>query len=218
MLFAAGFGTRMGALTAHQPKPLIKVAGKALIDHAIDLIPKGIKVVANAHYLSDQIRSHLSPKGIAISDESDAILETGGGLRRALPLLGKGSVYTLNTDAVWHGENPLERLSQDWDGSADALLLLAPADQLRGHKGKGDFTLHADGTITRGGPLTYLGAQIINPKGIEAIAEDAFSLNRLWDQMIATGRAKGTLYSGLWCDVGRPEGILEAEAMLKEPL
>lgn len=220
MLFAAGFGTRMGALTADKPKPLIKVAGKALIDHAMDLIdPQTTKVVANVHYLPAQIRAHLAHRPVTISDESDEILETGGGLRRALPLLGQGPCFTLNTDAVWHGENPLQRLARDWDPDRmQALLLLAPSHQLRGHKGKGDFTLHPDGRITRGGPLTYLGAQILTPAGLQDIAPKAFSLNLLWDQMIADGRAFGTLYKGLWCDVGRPEGILEAEAMLREPL
>lgn len=221
MLFAAGFGTRMGALTANTPKPLIKVAGKALIDHALALVDPAQtpRVVANLHYLPQQIRDHLADRPITLSDESDEILETGGGLRRALPLLGTGPCFTLNTDAVWHGENPLDRLAADWrPDQMQALLLLAPSKQLRGHKGKGDFTLHPDGRISRGGPLTYLGAQILMPDGLQDIPQKAFSLNLLWDQMIANGRAFGTLYKGLWCDVGRPEGILEAEAMLNEPL
>ncbi|WP_323038443.1 nucleotidyltransferase family protein [Gemmobacter sp.] len=218
MLFAAGFGTRMGALSADRPKPLIPVAGRPLIDHALALADgAGIgRIVANLHYRGDQIRAHLSGRGVLFSDEQPEILETGGGLRAALPLLGAGPVYTLNTDAVWTGDNPLETLGNAWDNGMDALLLLAPVAQTRGHGPKGDFTLHPDGRITRGGDMVYLGAQILDPSGLAAIPDRVFSLNRLWDRMIAGGRAFGALHAGLWCDVGRPEGIAEAEAMLRE--
>lgn len=216
MLFAAGFGTRMGALTADRPKPLIPVAGRALIDHALDLARgAGIpRIVANLHYCGGMIRDHLAGQGIAFSDETDEILETGGGLRAALPLLGPGPVYTLNTDAVWTGPNPLTTLGQGWNPGMGALLLLAPVTRTRGHSGKGDFTLHADGRITRGGPMVYLGAQIVDPAGLEGIPDRVFSLNRHWDGLIAQGRAFGVVHQGLWCDVGRPEGIATAEAML----
>ncbi|MDR5652682.1 nucleotidyltransferase family protein [Ruixingdingia sedimenti] len=218
MLFAAGFGTRMGALTATRPKPLVPVAGRALIDHALALADgAGVaRKVVNLHYLGDQIAAHLAGRAdVALSWEPE-ILETGGGLRAALPLLGPGPVFTLNTDAVWTGENPLSRLRSGWDPAhMRALLLLAPADRVTGHSGKGDFALDDQGRITRGGPLVYLGAQIVNPAGIEMIP-GAFSLNRLWDAMIAGGTAHGMLHHGGWCDVGRPEGIALAEAMLQE--
>ncbi|MEZ5686732.1 MAG: NTP transferase domain-containing protein, partial [Paracoccaceae bacterium] len=129
MLFAAGFGTRMGALTRHRPKPLIEVAGRPLLDHALDLARgAGVtRIVANTHYLGDQVRHHLAGTGVEISDETEEILETGGGLRKALPLLGAGPVFTLNTDAVWTGENVITRLSQLWDPARmDALLALIP--------------------------------------------------------------------------------------------
>lgn len=218
MLFAAGFGTRMGALTADRPKPLIPVAGRALIDHALDLARgAGIpRIVANLHYRGAMIRDHLAGQGIAFSDEAAEILETGGGLRAALPLLGPGPVYTLNTDAVWTGANPLTTLADAWAPAMGALLLLAPMDRTRGHKGAGDFTLHPDGRISRGGPMVYLGAQIVDPAGLEGIPDRVFSLNRHWDALIAQGRAFGAVHPGLWCDVGRPDGIATAEAMLAE--
>lgn len=218
MLFAAGFGTRMGALTTNRPKPLIPVAGRALLDHALEIAAeaKADPIVVNTHYLGAQIADHVQGRGILVSDESAQILETGGGLRKALPLLKKTPVATLNTDAVWTGQNPLLQLEHAWRDDMGALLLLAPAAQIRGHSGKGDFTLHPDGRITRGGPLTYLGAQILDPQGLGDIAEEVFSLNLLWDRLIAEGRAHGICHAGLWCDVGRPEGIAIAEAMLAE--
>ncbi|WP_022703348.1 nucleotidyltransferase family protein [Pseudorhodobacter ferrugineus] len=221
MLFAAGFGTRMGVLTKDRPKPLLQVGGKALIDHALDQVTgTGVtKTVVNVHYHGDQIATHLKGRpNIALSWERGKILETGGGLRAALPQLGAGPVFTLNTDAVWTGPNPLATLQSHWDGEImDALLLLAPPSQIKEFQGKGDFLLRADGQITRAkgaAGLAYLGAQILRPVGIDAVADAAFSLNILWDQMIAQGRAYGVLHSGSWCDVGRPEGIIEAETLL----
>lgn len=217
MLFAAGFGTRMGALTANRPKPLIQVAGKALLDHALDMTRAAgmARVVANVHYLGEQVVQHLAGRDVLISDETDEILETGGGLRKALPLLGLGPVFTLNTDAVWSGPNVVSTLRGQWDGARmSALLALIPAEKAVGHRGTGDFALDAKGRITRGGPYVYTGAQILNPAGIETIPEAAFSLNLLWDRMIAEGRAFGVVHQGGWCDVGRPESIPLAEAML----
>jgi N-acetyl-alpha-D-muramate 1-phosphate uridylyltransferase len=221
MLFAAGFGTRMGALTENQPKPLIKVAGKALLDHALDQVAGAglTKTVVNLHYKGDQIAAHLQDRPeVALSWETEQILETGGGLRAALPQLGAGPVFTLNTDAVWTGPNPLTTLQCAWVPSRmDALLLLAPPAQIKGFRGAGDFILASDGRISRANGaagLAYLGAQILLPMGIDAISEQSFSLNILWDQMIAQGRAYGVLHAGGWCDVGRPEGITEAENML----
>ena len=220
MLFAAGFGTRMGALTAALPKPLIKVAGRALIDHAlalVDGVPLARKAL-NLHYLPEQIKAHLAHRtDIAFSLESPAILETGGGLRQALPLLGYGPVFTLNTDAIWAGPNPLMILRQAWiPRTMDALLLLIPEQAARGHVGPGDFTRCAGGRITRGGDHIYVGAQIIRTETLHQMAAPVFSLNRLWDQMIATGRAYGAVYPGHWCDVGQPGGIQQAEAMLAD--
>ncbi|MBL4929045.1 nucleotidyltransferase family protein [Fuscibacter oryzae] len=220
MLFAAGKGTRMGALTANCPKPLIKVASKPLIDHALNLAAaaRARPIVVNTHYLGDQIVAHLSHLPIAVSAEDDLLLETGGGLRKALPLLQSSPVMTLNSDAVWTGQNPLLQLSQHWDDSRmDALLLLAAPGNARGHTGQGDFLMDDQGRLVRakGAPgLVYLGAQILRTDRLAEISEQIFSLNLLWDRLIASGRVFGLVHQGGWCDVGRPEGIAEAEALL----
>lgn len=220
MLFAAGFGTRMGVLTANQPKPLIPVAGKPLIDHALQLADEaGIRhVVVNVHYLAGQLADHLRPRGVSISHEREMILETGGGLKAALPLLGPGPVLTLNTDAVWTGANPITQLVNAWDADRmDALLLLLPAEKALGHSGAGDFMMSAEGRLSRAegrvAPV-YLGAQIVKTASLNAVSETVFSMNRAWDDMIAQGRIFGLLHQGGWCDVGRPEGIALAERML----
>jgi MurNAc alpha-1-phosphate uridylyltransferase len=222
MLFAAGFGTRMGALTAHRPKPLIPVAGRALIDRALDLAAAAgcDPVAVNLHYLGQQIADHLAGCPVHLSWERDLILETGGGLRQALPLLGPGPVATLNPDAVWTGPNPLVRLADHWDDAAmDGLLTVAPVEAVYPAGGRSDFAMDARGRLSRhsdtGGPgFVYLGAQIIRTEGLADIDAQVFSLNRLWDVMIAQGRAFGLIHPGGWCDVGRPEGIAEAEALL----
>ncbi|WP_170760954.1 nucleotidyltransferase family protein [Ruegeria lacuscaerulensis] len=219
MLFAAGFGTRMGALTKDRPKPLIEVAGRPLIDHALDLVDdlRPNRVVANLHYLPEQLEAHLGPKGVLISREEPDILETGGGLRAALPLLGSGPVFTLNTDAIWSGPNPLTLLREAWDPDRmDALMMCVPTAQAIGHTGKGDFTADEDGRITRGPGLIYGGAQIMKTGGLQNFSEKAFSLNLLWDQMQKQGRLFALSYPGRWCDVGRPEGIALAEGLIAD--
>lgn len=220
MMFAAGFGTRMGALTQDRPKPLLSVAGRTLLDHALCLVDQaGMQTrVVNTHYHPDQIARHVAGRNVALSHEP-VILETGGGLRAALPLLGAGPVMTLNTDAVWTGRNALTELAEGWRDDMDALLLLAPPSHTVGHGGTGDFTHAPDGRIARanGQPgLVYLGAQILRPDRLADFPETAFSLNRLWDRMIGDGRAYGVVHRGRWCDVGRPEGIALAEAMLAQ--
>jgi MurNAc alpha-1-phosphate uridylyltransferase len=221
MLFAAGFGTRMGALTATRPKPLIPVAGQALIDHALGIATDAgvTRTVVNTHYLADQIAAHLQGRGVTISHEADRILETGGGLKAALPLLGPGPVAILNSDGIWTGENPLRTLAAAWDGSRmEALLLLLPLERTLGHGPKGDFQIDGDGRLSRGTggeDHVYIGAQIIDPARVRATPDAVFSLNRSWDEMIAAGTLYGVLHQGGWCDVGRPEGIAEAERLLQ---
>ncbi len=219
MLFAAGFGTRMGALTADRPKPMIPVAGRPLIDHALDHVtPLGLRrVVVNTHYKPAPLAAHLAARDVVLSHE-DEILETGGGLRHALPLLGPGPVFTMNADAVFRGPNPLELLRAAWQPDAmDALLLCVPAARAVGHAGQGDFLLGPDGRLTRGAGEIYTGAQIVNPEGLHQIAEPAFSLNLLWNRIADQGRLFGLSYPGAWCDVGHPEGIALAENMLAAP-
>jgi len=216
MLFAAGFGTRMGALTAACPKPLVKVAGKPLIDHALEVVDTaGIStIIANTHYLPEMLETHLAHRNVALSYEAE-ILETGGGLKNALPLLGTGPVFTLNTDAIWTGQNPLTALAAAWDPEKmDALLLLVPPTNAIGHTGVGDFLMADNGTIKRGPGMIYSGAQIIKTDMLDNITEAKFSLHSLWDQMYDGGRIFGTTHNGKWCDVGTPAGIELAENML----
>lgn len=217
LLFAAGKGTRMRHLTADRPKPLVPVAGKPLLDHALALTegqPLAPRVV-NLHYKGGMIREHLTGQDILFSDESAALLETGGGLRHALALLGDGPVVTLNTDAVWRGANPIAQLLRDWDDRMEALLVLVPKERAIGHTGAGDFQSDAQGRLMRGAGTVYTGLQMIRTDTLHAVPGTAFSMNVLWDQMIARGGLYGTVYHGQWCDVGQPESIALAEAMLE---
>jgi MurNAc alpha-1-phosphate uridylyltransferase len=221
MIFAAGFGTRMGAVTKTTPKPLIHVAGRALIDHALAVArAAGItKIVVNLHHLGHQIEAHLASQDITLVWERGEILETGGGLKAAMPHLGAGPVLLLNSDAVWTGDNPLSQLLEKWDAQRmDALLLMAPREHALGHAGTGDFLLADDGRITAwakgaAAPI-YLGAQIVNPNAVRDWPERVFSMTKIWDQYITTGRAYGTLHRGGWCDVGTMEGVAVAERLL----
>lgn len=217
MMFAAGFGTRMKHLTHDQPKPMIKVAGRPLIDHALDLAETIApdRIVVNLHYKPDPLVAHLRGRDVRTVIETPDILETGGGLRNALPLLGAGPVFTMNTDAIWAGPNPLALLLEAWDADTmDALLMGVPVGQAQGHAGKGDFTLADDGRLTRGPGVIYGGVQIIKTDLLSTIPERAFSLNLLWDKMLARGRMFGLRYPGQWCDVGHPDGIKLAEDLL----
>lgn len=217
MLFAAGFGTRMGELTADRPKPLIPVAGRALIDHALDLATGAgaACIVVNLHYKAEMLVAHLADRDVALSHEVPDILETGGGLRQALPLLGDGPVFTLNTDAIWNGPNPLELARAAWDPDRmDALLVCISPDTALGYAGRGDFVPDDEGRLTRGPGLIYGGAQIIKTGGVSSVNDRVFSLNVLWDAMLAEGRLFGLTYPGQWCDVGHPEGITIAERMI----
>lgn len=217
MLFAAGFGTRMGALTASQPKPMIRVAGKPLIDHALDLVHAYMpaRIVANLHYKPEALERHLAGTDIRLSHEQPDILDTGGGLRFALPLLGNDPLFTMNTDAVWHGRNPLDHLAREWDpAEMDALLLCIPKPQAHGHTGTGDFIIGDGGKARRGPDLIYSGLQIIKTNLLHDIPQTSFSLNLLWDAMLAQGTLYAATYPGQWCDVGRPDSIATAENML----
>lgn len=217
MMFAAGFGTRMGELTRNKPKPLIEVAGKTLLDHSLDLA-HGIsprRIVVNAHYHADMIEEHLAGTDVIVSHEAPDILETGGGLRHALPLLGEGPVFTSNSDAIWKGPNPFEVLRDAWEPERmDALLLCVPLDNAVGHAGKGDFLIDDEGRLTRGPGVVYGGIQILRTDTLADVSESAFSLNKVWTLMSENKRLFGLVYPGQWCDVGTPQGIIEAEEML----
>lgn len=215
LLFAAGFGTRMAPLTDTKPKPLVTVASRALIDHALAFCD-GLQVVVNTHYFADQIHDHVAGQGILISHEDTAPLETGGGLKKALPLLGPDPVFTMNTDAVWRGSNPVTDLIKAWDLTMDALLLMIPKDHAIGHTGAGDFDITESGHLQRGTDFVFSGVQIIRTDRLADISEDRFSMWSLWTGMLKTKSMFGVPYTGQWCDVGRPDSIRLAEAMLKD--
>ena len=229
MVLAAGLGKRMRPLTATRPKPLIEVGGRALIDHVFDhLRAAGIaKAVVNVHYLADALEAHLSNRvedvEIIISDERDALLETGGGLARALPLIDADPFLVINSDNLWIDGpvDSLRLLASAWDGrKMDALLLLVPLASAHCHKGQGDFHMSAAGKLRRrksGGvaPFVFTGIQIVSKRLFEApLPDGAFSTNLLWDRAIAGGRLYGAVHQGLWFDIGAPENIRKAEEMM----
>ena len=217
MMFAAGFGTRMQSLTNTRPKPLIPVAGRPLIDRTLDIArqvaPK--KIVANLHYLPEQLEAHLAASEVQTLREYPDILDTGGGLRNALPLLGDSPVITMNTDTVWVGPNPVKMLIEAWNpDQMDALLVCVPLAQTRGYVGEGDFETGPDGRLQRGCGKVYGGVQMIKTDMLHDAKDAAFSLNVIWTKMAVAGRLFGLSYTGLWCDVGHPGGIVEAEKAL----
>lgn len=230
MVLAAGLGLRMRPLTETCPKALIRVAGKALIDHALDRLAAAgcARAVVNLHYRGDQLRRHIEDSGrtrphVIFSDESQALLETGGGLRAALPLLGAEPFIAVNCDSLWtDGPRPaLTRLAAAWDGEAmDGLLLLARVPDAIGYDGPGDFTIEADGRLRRRGeqmtaPLVFTGVQILHPRLFDGAPEGAFSLNRLYDSALAAGRLFGCVHDGSWMHVGSPEARAQAEHHLQ---
>ena len=216
MLFAAGFGTRMGALTRDRPKPLVHVAGKPLIDHAMNFVREVTpsRIVANAHYKADQIVTHFVGSDVQVSVEEPDILDTGGGLKAALPLLGADVVFTMNTDAVWEGPNPLVILESAWSDDMQALLLCVPKAQTLGYSGAGDIDILPDGTARWGTGTVYSGVQMIRADCVSNSPETVFSLKAVWEGLAQQGALKAVAYPGRWCDVGHPGGITLAESML----
>ncbi len=227
MVLAAGLGTRMRPLTNKKPKPLIRVAGQALIDYTLDrFAAAGVKrAIVNVHHLADQVEAHLenrtAPK-ILISDERDVLLETGGGLKNAAPLLGDRPVYCTNTDAILfdaEGEEACAALANDWDATKmDALLLLVPIDETSGYDGKGDFLCADDRTISfrtsASAPYVFTGLQIISPALIAEGPDGAFSTKVLWDIAANRGRLYGAIHNGFWMHVGDANGLRSAEKLL----
>ncbi|MGB0306677.1 MAG: nucleotidyltransferase family protein [Paracoccaceae bacterium] len=217
MIFAAGFGRRMGALTKDKPKPLVPVKGRALIDYAVDIARESgaQTILVNLHYKHQMLADHLRDAPVQTRLELPDILETGGGLKAALPQLGAGPVVTINSDAIWQGENPIAALRARWQPERmEALLLCIERTRAHGHSGAGDFSLAENGCLQRGGNLVYTGVQIIKTEGLMAIEQRAFSLNLLWAQMIERQGVYGAVYRGNWCDVGHPEGLACAQNML----
>lgn len=224
-VLAAGFGTRMRPLTDATPKPLLPVAGRALIDHALDRCAEaGVsRAVVNLHYLGDAIRAHLASRtrpAIAFSEERPDILETGGGAVAALPLLGPAPFYTVNSDAIWTGPAPLPALAACWAPERmDALLLLVARESAVAYSRPGDFDLDLQGRPLRRGdaaqaPFVYTGAQIVAPAAFESAPAGAFSMNLIWDRLLARGRLFAIVHRGGWVDVGTPDGLEAAGAAL----
>jgi MurNAc alpha-1-phosphate uridylyltransferase len=230
MVLAAGLGERMRPLTLGMPKPLVPLAGRPLIDHVLDrLALAGVKTaVVNVHYLPEQLEAHLSARRgkspeILVSDERGVLLDTGGGAKKALPLLGHGPFFIHNADSVWsEGAAPaLPRMLRLWNPAAmDCLLLLAPVATSIGYAAKGDFSIGPDGRLARRGegevvPFAFAGVSLCDERLFKDAPEGCFSLNLLWDRALAKGKLYGVRLEGQWMHVGTPEALAEAETLFE---
>ena len=227
IVLAAGLGTRMRPYNGHVPKPLVQIGGKSLIDYSLDrLADAGVeRVVVNVHHLADALERHLASRKrphIVISDERAELLGTGGGIAKALPQLGDGPFFLVNSDTVWlDGVKPnFARLADAFGpASMDALLLLAPTAESIGYGGRGDFAMLPDGRLRRCGerevvPFVYAGAAILSPALFAGAPAGAFPLTPLFDRAGAKDRLFGLRLEGLWMHVGTPEAVAAAEAAL----
>ena len=229
MIMAAGLGKRMRPLTATKPKPLIEVGGRALLDHVLErLRVAGVKkVVVNVHYLADALEAHLASRNhgleVVISDERDLLMETGGGLIKAAPLIDCDPFLALNSDNLWIDgpADTLKLLASQWDGTKmDALLLLVPLARAENHNGMGDFHMGRTGRLrrrerSRVAPFVFTGIQMVSKRLLKDAPEGPFSTNILWDRAIEEGRCFGAVHQGLWFDVGTPKSIELTEATLE---
>ena len=227
MVLAAGQGLRMRPLTLDRPKPLIPILGKPMLDHALDRLAEvGVaRAVVNSHYLGGMIEAHLKDRTapVILPSPEAVLLETGGGVKQALPLLGPAPIYTVNADILWlDGPVPaLRRLATHWDPETmDALLLLMATTKSVGYDGRGDYHMDPLGRLTRRGelelaPFVFAGVQIVKPALFAADTPDgAFSTNLIWDRAQAAGRLFGLAHDGLWFHIGTPEGLKEAQDLL----
>ncbi len=228
MVLAAGLGRRMRPLTATQPKPLVRVAGVTLLDRALDLLARGgvREAVVNVHYMADRVEAHLAarPRGISIriSDERAGLLETGGGIVRALPMLQTDPFLAINADNVWvdSPEPAVCQLRRRWrESTMDALLLMVPLARAFNHGGRGDFHMDACGRLSRRrpgrvAPFVFTGLQLLSKRLFAGEAERPFSMNLLWDRAAASGRLYGLVHQGLWFDVGTAAAVPATEAQL----
>jgi MurNAc alpha-1-phosphate uridylyltransferase len=227
MILAAGLGTRMRPLTLERPKALVEVGGRALIDHVLDrLAAAGVaRVVVNVHAFADMLEAHLRRRSdveILISDERGGLLETGGGLKAARPLLGDEPILVANVDTLWTepGAPAIERLLGAWDeGLMDDLLLLAPVDTCSGFDGPGDFFRDADGRIDHRrdrarAPFAYAGVHMLHPARIDAWPSHSHGIFAHWMAMAGEGRLFGAVMEGIWMHVGDPAAVAAAEARI----
>jgi len=233
MILAAGLGTRMAPLTLEKPKPLIALNGKPLIDYCIDrLIQNGINfIVVNVHYLADQIIAHVQARQareknveFRISDERDAILESGGGIARSLSHFNGEPFLTYNSDSLWvEGMgSAIGRMKTRWNAeNMDALMLLAPCTRAIGYEERGDFLMDPWGALKRRperdlAPFVWTGLQIVHPRLFEGAPSGRFSINPLWDKAMAKGRLYGVRLDGVWIHVGTPQGLEDAENFMRD--
>ena len=229
MIMAAGLGTRMRPLTNDRPKPLVQVRGKALIDHAIDrLIQTGVKmIVVNVHHHADMLKAHLAKRKdveIRISDESDQLMDSGGGIAKALHHFEGEPFFTHNSDSIWvEGTgHALERLKARWNPDAmDSLMLLSPTVTAVCYEGRGDFMMDAEGHLARVpeqrvAPFVWIGVQILHPRMFDGAPKRKFSINPLWDRAIEKGRLYGIRLDGVWMHIDRPEAVKESEDFLAD--
>jgi len=227
MVLAAGLGKRMRPLTATRPKPMVVVAGKPLLEHALDRLRAGgiARAVVNVHYLPDAVEAHLKRvQGIdvVVSDERRELMETGGGIVQALPLIEDDRFLVVNSDNLWV-DGPIDAtqlLAERWDETKmDALLLVVPLARANCHNGRGDFHMEPDGKLSRRkpgrvAPFVFTGVQLVHRRLFDDAPTGPFSTNVLWDRAIAAGRCYGLVHQGLWFDVGHPPAIAQTEAML----
>jgi len=227
MVLAAGLGSRMRDLTLEWPKPLIEVCGTPLIDGVLDrLNAAGVaKAVVNIHHHANKFREHLAPRQepeITISDETDELLDTGGGVARALKYFDESPFFVINADVLWVDgrTNALSRLAQRWlDSEMDALLLMSFTVDAIGYEGLGDFMMNDNGRLSRReeqcvSPFVFTGVQVLHPRLFDAAPNGPFSMNRLWDKAESKGRLFGLIHEGAWMHVGTPEGVAAAEDAL----
>lgn len=228
MVLAAGLGKRMRPLTATRPKPLVEVAGRTMLDRALDHIrAAGVaRAVVNVHYLADRVEAHLKARDqgieVRLSNERAELLETGGGVAKALPLIDSDPFYVVNSDNLWIDGpvDTLKLLAQRWDpAQMDALLLLVPLARAEGYDGSGDFHMDAGGKLKRRkgvrvAPFVFSGLQMLSKKLLDDAPEGPFSLNWAYDKALAEGRLFGAVHQGLWFHVGTPKAVTATEALL----
>jgi MurNAc alpha-1-phosphate uridylyltransferase len=228
MVLAAGLGRRMRPLTATRPKPLVEVAGRTLLDRALGTLAAGGvgHAVVNVHYMADRIEAHLKarplPLAVSISDERDLLLETGGGIARAIPAIAADPFLAINADNIWvDGPVGTSRLlAERWNpAEMDALLLLVPLARANCHRGPGDFHMDGMGALSRRrsgriAPFVFTGLQMLAKSLFDGVRVEPFSMNRLWDQAAMRGRLYGVVHQGLWFDVGTADSVRETEALL----
>jgi len=226
MLLAAGLGTRMRPITDHTPKPLVKVGGKSLIDYTLDQLAaaKVPKAVVNVHHLAPLLVSHLKHRtapAVRISDETATLLDTGGGVVKALPLLGDAPFFVFNCDAIIaDGKTPMiDQLTSAWDEKTlDVLMLVHSRATAHGFDGAGDFFVENTIMRRRGtaveAPYVYAGAYILHPRALAGETPTPFSMNRIWDRAIAAGRMRAVIHDGAWYHVGTPEAVTDTESLL----